>query len=107
MSFGLSIDDLIDGKRPANTSIPRKSSTLANGIKEKTSKAIPDYPGSPLKLGSKGKDIERVQRASGIPESEVDGRYGPDTVAAVKAYQKRKGLFVDGIVGQKTWEMMF
>ncbi|PAF17760.1 peptidoglycan-binding domain-containing protein [Terribacillus saccharophilus] len=29
------------------------------------------------------------------------------TEAAVKAYQKRKGLTVDGLVGPATWNKMF
>ncbi|WP_197071991.1 peptidoglycan-binding domain-containing protein, partial [Geobacillus kaustophilus] len=32
---------------------------------------------------------------------------GKQTEAAVKAYQKRKGLVADGIVGPKTWNMLF
>ncbi|MPM84008.1 hypothetical protein SDC9_131078 [bioreactor metagenome] len=33
----------------------------------------------------------------------VDGDFGAKTDIAVKAYQKAKGLLVDGIVGNKTW----
>lgn len=66
--------------------------------------AIVPYPGKPLKRGSKGKDVERIQRALKIP---VDGIFGKQTEAAVKAYQKRKGLTADGIVGPKTWNMLF
>ena len=34
---------------------------------------------------------------------DVDGQFGSKTQAAVKDYQKKNGLAVDGIVGAKTW----
>ena len=33
----------------------------------------------------------------------VDGDFGPKTEAAVKAYQRDRGVQVDGIVGDQTW----
>jgi peptidoglycan DL-endopeptidase CwlO len=40
-----------------------------------------------------------VQRALGVS---ADGLYGPVTRQAVRAFQKRKGLVVDGVVGPQT-----
>jgi peptidoglycan L-alanyl-D-glutamate endopeptidase CwlK len=54
-----------------------------------------------------GKDVERIQRALGMKEKDVDGKYGNDTAKLVKAYQKRKGLKADGIVGKETWNLLF
>ena len=67
-------------------------------------KANPSYPGKLIKKGSKGKDVERIQRAVGVT---AGGIFGANTEKAVKAYQKRKGLAADGIVGKNTWNMMF
>ncbi|WP_102027995.1 peptidoglycan DD-metalloendopeptidase family protein [Salirhabdus sp. Marseille-P4669] len=72
-------------------------------IKEKkvtkpSGKSIVPYPGHLIKKGSKGKDVERIQRAVGVTP---DGVYGTKTEAAVKAYQERHGLSADGVVGPK------
>lgn len=87
-----------------NTVQPQQKPVSKPVSKPVASKSIVPYPGHILKTGSKGHDVERVQRALGIS---VDGIYGAKTVAAVKAYQKRHGLSADGIVGPATWSTIF
>jgi N-acetylmuramoyl-L-alanine amidase len=77
---------------------PATAKTQGDGV------AIVPYPGRLIKRGSQGKDVERIQRAVGVTP---DGVFGPKTEVAVKAYQKRHGLVVDGIVGPATWNRMF
>ena len=57
-----------------------------------------------LKKGSKGEDVKTLQRA--LKVTPVDGDFGAKTEAAVKAFQKSKGLFADGVVGEKTWKAL-
>lgn len=52
--------------------------------------------------GYKITTIQELLTKAGFP-TEVDGIYGPDTTAKVKAFQKARGLVVDGDVGPKTW----
>ncbi len=66
--------------------------------------AVVPYPGKLITRGSKGIDVERIQRAVGVT---VDGIFGAKTETAVKEYQKRHGLKVDGVVGENTWNVMF
>ena len=46
--------------------------------------------------------IQQALRDSGIDPGPIDGAYGPNTTAAVAAYQKVKGLVADGKVGKQT-----
>ena len=61
-----------------------------------------------LKRGSKGDQVKAVQRmlysmGYDLGASKVDGDFGGKTDTAIRAYQKKYGLTVDGIVGAKTW----
>ncbi len=62
------------------------------------------YPGNPIRIGMKGVLIKQVQKVVGV---QVDGLFGKRTQAAVRDYQERHGLSVDGIVGPLTWRAMF
>ena len=59
-----------------------------------------------LSKGSKGEEVKTLQRlltALGYPCGAVDGSFGPNTLAAVKSFQKGNKLEVDGYVGKNTW----
>ncbi len=64
----------------------------------------PPYPGKPLKLGAQGDTVKLVQAEVGARQ---DGDYGPITEKRVKDWQATHDLFVDGIVGKRTWVAMF
>lgn len=58
-----------------------------------------------LSYGSRGEDVRKVQQALkkwGYYKGAVDGVFGSATLAAVKSFQKKNGLAVDGVVGPKT-----
>jgi Putative peptidoglycan binding domain len=57
----------------------------------------------PLKRGSEGPRVAKVQRWLGIS---ADGIFGPGTKRAVKRFQRRHGLTADGIVGPATWSAL-
>ena len=69
-----------------------------------------------LRRNSRGDDVARVQSVlkfsamtreymgfDGYYFGEVDGDFGPQTEAAVKAFQQHKNLVADGVIGSKTW----
>lgn len=52
----------------------------------------------------RGNDVMYIQRyIGGNKAGPADGYFGKNTVAAVKWYQKMRGIKVDGIVGPVTW----
>jgi peptidoglycan hydrolase-like protein with peptidoglycan-binding domain len=60
--------------------------------------------GLPLVIGSQAPLVAEVQKALQVT---ADGIFGPQTDAAVRRYQSRAGLEVDGIVGPTTWSTLF
>lgn len=61
------------------------------------------------KYGSRGSEVTQIQtklKRWGYYSGSVDGIYGSQTVTAVKKFQKKNGLTVDGIAGKKTLEAM-
>jgi putative chitinase len=60
-----------------------------------------------LKIGSTGENVKKLQEKLGVDSGSAAGTFGPKTEAAVKTWQKANGLLDDGIVGPKTWELMF
>ena len=64
-----------------------------------------------LKEGAEGEDVKALQEQlvdlGYMAEKDVDRVYGPKTLAAVEAFQKRNGLHVDGLAGEKTLELLY
>jgi peptidoglycan hydrolase-like protein with peptidoglycan-binding domain len=59
-----------------------------------------------LRQGMCGPEVEYLQRQlqlAGVYEEPVDGVFGASTKSAVMAFQRARGLEVDGIAGTRTW----
>ncbi|NET46975.1 peptidoglycan-binding protein [Okeania sp. SIO2B3] len=54
--------------------------------------------------GSKVKTLQMRLETMGFNPGPIDGVFGKKTTGAVKAFQKYKGIKVNGIVDRKTWE---
>ncbi len=65
--------------------------------------------GTSSKIRVRGVTVAEVQRsltAAGFDPGAVDGRFGKKTKAAIKAFQRSKGLKADGVVGERTWKLL-
>mgnify|MGYP001093871846 FL=1 len=61
------------------------------------------------KYGSRGSEVTQIQtklKRWGYYTGSIDGIYGSQTLAAVKYFQRKNGLTVDGIAGTKTLQAM-
>ena len=64
-----------------------------------------------IRKGSSGKYVKECQNmliklGYSVGSTGADGKFGKNTQAAVKKFQKDWGLKVDGIVGPATWKML-
>ena len=61
------------------------------------------------KYGSRGDEVKQIQeklKRWGYYNGSVDGIYGSKTLEAVKSFQRKNGLTVDGVAGPKTLSAM-
>ena len=61
-----------------------------------------------LRLGAKGEGVREMQKlllVAGeiLPKYGTDGSFGMETLAAVRSFQWKQKLVVDGICGKNTW----
>jgi len=72
------------------------------------------FPGRVLKyrrlFAMRGDDVRSLQKRLndlGFSAGAADGVFGRGTDRAVRAFQRARGLVVDGLVGARTWESLF
>jgi N-acetylmuramoyl-L-alanine amidase len=71
----------------------------------------PPFPGTSIRIGARGADVERIQRClnawmasqPAMRPLNVDGIFGQITQNAVVIFQCLNGLAQDGVVGPVTW----
>ena len=91
------------------TSVKRLGELTSEGQRAAYNQQL--YPGSPLKLYSRGSEVQEIQfylqrisRFNSAVQSPVlDGIYGNDTQRAVISFQNAYGLSPTGIVDERTW----
>lgn len=108
--YGLPVTGVVD-EATWNLMVEAYASALASLPPEYRSEAEVLFPGVILRLGMSGPSISTLQTFlsvisdtfPNIPKVAVTGYFGPETQAAVLAYQREFGLTPRGIVGPITW----
>jgi len=110
---------VVDGDFGSKTEAATKEFQASAGltpsgvVDEPTWNALPSGNAMPiLKEGSKGDAVRSLQSiltkgAYGLWDTTpqgVDGAFGPNTAASVRAFQTWARIKIDGIVGQQTWD---
>jgi hypothetical protein len=88
-----------------NAPLLSKAGTDSEPAKPAVKKAAPAKKASfkPLKNGSKGDSVKKVQKLLGL---KADGDFGPGTEKAVKAFQSANKIKSDGIVDAITFKAL-
>ena len=81
---------------------------------ERADYALQLYPGTPLRLGSKGVEVLEIQlylSTIALYNNEVktvalDGVFGESTLNSVVSFQRTYGIDPDGVVGETTWRRL-
>lgn len=111
----------VDGKAGKKTlealynyyAVPKSSSSGSSATSKPTAKptATPVISDNTyLKVGSSGTKVKQMQQRLielGYLEGKADGSFGAATEAAVTAFQKRSGLWNDGIAGPDTLRALY
>jgi len=89
--FRLNVARILAGAAPAPVLIPRAEPAPETGAPAGR---------ATLRRGAAGPLVKEVQKKLRV---DADGIFGAGTEAAVRAFQRTRGMVPDGIVGPKTW----
>lgn len=90
--FRVAVAAILDGTAPMPVLIPAVEPAPVSPT---------TAPRATLRRGVTGELVKDVQRK--LKVADIDGRFGPGTEAALREFQRQRGLVPDGIVGPKTW----
>lgn len=89
----------------AGDAIPQTVFNFETGVEPPAPQPIVlKYPGTPIQLGTRSVAAKIVQHVIG---AKVDGWFGPQSVEALRDWQRSRGLTANGICDERVWKTMF
>ncbi|MBU2541602.1 MAG: peptidoglycan-binding protein [Candidatus Omnitrophica bacterium] len=84
------------------------ASILAEELQEEEEKDAPEQIQQEVESNLPGnvEEIQKALKSAGFDVDKIDGKLGPKTKAAIRAFQKTHDLLVDGKVGRNTWKLL-
>ncbi len=92
---------LVAGLAAVAVVAPLAATTSAQAALSPTSVASASKTPPRIEYGDTGKAVKRLQKLLGVKP--VSGWFGPLTRSAVRSFETKHGLKVDGVVGHGTW----
>ncbi len=102
--------DGICGENTVTVLFGKSPIDAGSSIMPSPSPAAVTMPTRVIRPGASGEDVRSVQsrlKLFGYYSGSLDGVYGAESVAAVRAFQQRNGITVDGKVGTNTSELLY
>lgn len=102
--------DGICGENTVTVLFGKSPIDAGSSITPSPSPAAVTMPTRVIRPGASGEDVRSVQsrlKLFGYYSGSLDGVYGAESVAAVRAFQQRNGITVDGKVGTNTSELLY
>jgi peptidoglycan hydrolase-like protein with peptidoglycan-binding domain len=59
-----------------------------------------------IKVAATGMEVQKALKNAGVYDGKIDGKVGPRTKSAVVEFQRQHSLKADGVIGQKTWNVL-
>lgn len=99
-------DELRNKISTLETELQEKNQTISDLERELSNTQDAAFLSGSAKESHKGrlshKEIQQALAKAGYYTGDIDGKIGPATKRAIKAFQEANGLRADGVVGKKT-----
>ena len=114
MQMNQQLAELRESKINVPPAVAEREPTLRNQLEEITTSPVIASRGSVsgrgaslakkhIRVNASTKSVQMALKNAGFNPGPIDGVCGERTIAAIRAFQAKEGLKVDGIVGSQTW----